>query len=159
MGKKVNAAKDKKVNAAKEVQAQTEVKAQETKAPKHYVKAVQFLKGLRLDWVLEGLKEGDLDILKAQVSADNSGAEWASWWVPYRKVDGAEVPGISWGVSAPLAGGLLILRLVESGQVKATLKVYRSGKGVLTGSELVVKALMSRPDLPPWTDQDTASML
>lgn len=144
------------------------VKAQEAKAaqkaPKyHQVKARDFLKSLHLEWLLDrGLEPGDLDALRAQVKADKAdedGTEWASWWMPYKRSDGTETPGISWRISAPLTGGILILRLYDSGEVKATIKVYRSGKGLITGSEPVVRALLARPDLPPWTDEDTASLL
>lgn len=136
---------------AQEVQAHTDTVA---------VKALEFLKRLNLDWVISRpLEEGDIAILQAQVSTAENGSEWASWWMTYNKADGTPVPGISWGVSAPMTGGFIILRLVESGQVKAILKVWKSGKGTLTGAEPVVKALLNRPDLPAWTDQDTASLL
>lgn len=124
------------------------------------VKALEFMRLLDLEWVLDsGLDEGDIAILNAQVTTDKNGHEWVNWFMPYKKVDGAEVPGIGWGISAPIQGRFLILRLVEGREVKATLKVWSSGKGIITGSEPVVKALTSRPDLPPWTDEDTASLL
>lgn len=150
MGKKVNG----KAHGAK-----AEAKA-EAKAPKYAVRALEFLKHLNLDWLLERpLEESDLTILDAQVSADNSGTEWASWWQQYKRADGTPVKGISWGVSAPIAGGFIILRLFDSGEAKAVLRIYGNGKGILTGVEPVVRALMSRPDIQPWTDQDTAALL
>ena len=124
------------------------------------VNALQFLRSLNLEWLLSrSLEEEDIDILQANVSAARDGSEWASWWLPYTRADGAPVPGISWGVSAPVNGGVLIMRLIEGGEVKATLKIYRTGKGVITGSEPVIMALLARPDLPPWDDKDLAALL
>ncbi len=136
--------------------AQTAHEAQDFKV----VNALNFLKTLNLEWVLNRpLDEGDIDTLKAAVNASDNGAEWASWWLPYTRVDGTPVPGLGWGVSAPMGGGFIILRLVEGGEVKATLKVYSNGKGVLTGSKPIVQALSNRPDLKEWTDEDTAKLL
>lgn len=162
MAKKVN--KDKQVKQAQETEhqvkqakgAEHQGKAQE---PRHQVMALEFLKRHGLDWVLErSLEEGDLHVLKAQVAATEDG-EWASWWIPYQRADGIPVKGISWGISAPTTGGFVILRLVENRVVKATLKVWPGGRGLLMGAEPVVKALMGRPDLRPWSDEDLAGLL
>jgi hypothetical protein len=133
------------------------------KAPEHKaikVKALDLLKGLNLAWVLDrGLEEGDVDILGAKVYATESGQEWASWVQPYHRADGSPVQGYAWGVSTPLKGGILILRLLGSGRILATLKAWPNGSGVLTGEDPVVKALMARPDIAPWTSEDDASLL
>ena len=158
MGKKVNGKTEAKAEA-KAHGAKAEAKAK-AKAPKYAVRAIPLLRHLNLDWVLERpLDESDLAILDAQVSVDNNGTEWASWWLPYKRADGTEVRGIAWGISAPLTGGILILRLYDSGVSKATIKAFGNGKGVLTGAEPVVRALLSRPDIRPWTDEDTAALL
>lgn len=155
------AKKNKRVETKAEVK---QVKAQEAKTaqktPKHQVKARDFLKTLNIEWVLDRpIEPGDLDMLQAQVKASEDGSEWANWWLSYKRVDGTPAPGINWGASAPVKGGFLTLRLFESGEVKATLKVWPSGKGILTGAEPVVKALLARGDLPPWTDEDLAALL
>lgn len=132
-------------------------KAEETKAE---VNALGLLKHLNLAWVLDRpLDEGDVDILKARVTTSEDGEEWAGWISPYTRVDGSIVRGIVWGVSAPMAGGFIILRLIENRVTKATLRVWPTGKGLLTGSTPVVKALLARPEIRPWTDEDTASLL
>lgn len=149
MGKKVEVKK-----------VETEVKAENTAKARVEVKALQFLKNLNLDWVLERpLEDGDISTLNAKVNAGENGVEWASWITPYRKIDGKDVPGIAWGISAPITGKFIILRLLESGTAKAKLRVWPSGKGILEGSPEIVKALIGRGDLPAWTDQDTASLL
>ena len=168
MAKKV---KQVKTNAegkqAKAQEAEHQVKAQE---PRHHqVMALEFLKRHGLDWVLERpLEEGDLDMLKASVQAsvrasedgtEEDYTEWANWWLPYKRVDGTPVKGVSWSISAPTTGGFVILRLVENRVVKATLKVWSGGRGLLMGAEPVVKALMGRPDIRPWTDEDLAGLL
>lgn len=154
MAKKVEV-KATEVQTAKEVQ--TEVKAEKARVQ---VKAIQFLKNLSLDWILERpIEDGDVDMLNAEVKSSEDGTEWASWFTQYVKVDGTPVPGISWGISAPTKGGFLILRLLDGGAVKATLRVWPSGKGVLQGTPEIVRALSARPDLPEWSDQDTASLL
>jgi len=124
------------------------------------VNALEFLRTMHIDWVLErSLEPGDIDVLKAKVNAGENGTEWASWWMPYVRVDGNTANGIAWGISAPIGGKFIILRLVEHSQVKATLRVYASGKGILTGVEPVVKALLGRGDIKQWTDEDTAALL
>lgn len=165
MGKKVKQAKaETEVKSAVEA-PKTEAKV-EGKVTTASVKATEFIRKLHLDWILErNLEPGDLSQLRAQVKAakaaddEDATTEWASWWTPYKRSDGTEAPGISWRISAPLTGGILILRLYDSGELKATIKVYRSGKGIISGSEPVVRALLARPDLPLWTDTDTASLL
>ena len=168
MGKKVKRTKTTEAQQVMQAQVEapkTEAKVEGKATATAVVKALEFLRKLHLDWVLErNLEPGDLDALRAQVKAvgDEDGkeyTEWASWWMPYTRVDGAPVKGISWGISAPVAGGFIILRLVDNREAKAVLKVYGNGKGILTGSEPVVKALLARPDLPTWTDQDTAALL
>lgn len=154
------AKKTKRVETKAEVK---QVKAQEAKTaqktPKHQVKARDFLKTLNIEWVLDrGLDEGDITILNAKVQADKNGEEWASWLIQYRKPDGTPVKGIAWGISAPVKGGLIVMRLID-GKTRATLKVWPSGKGLITGVEPVVKALLARPDIRPWTDEDTAALL
>jgi hypothetical protein len=139
---------------AKKTQQEAKVTAQQEVK----VNAMGLLRALNIEWALDGISPGDLDIVQAKVSAGNND-EWASWWTPYRRVDGNPVPGISWGVSAPERGGIIILRLVEGGEVKATLKVYRTGKGILAGSPPVIRALLARPDLPIWREEDTAALL
>jgi hypothetical protein len=140
----------------KKAQAQTQAQVNKAGVP---VNTLEFLRAMHLDWVLERpLEEGDIDHLKAKVVAHDNG-EWVSWWIPYTRIDGAPVKGLSWGASAPAGGRYLVLRLVESGEVKATLRIYSTGKGILTGSEPVVKALLGRKDLRPWSDDDLAALL
>lgn len=159
MGKKVKKVNDKTQAQAHEAEApKTEAKAEAK--PKHAVWALEFLRRQNLEWVLERpLEPGDLTILNAQVRASEGGEEWASWFIPYHKADGSPVKGIVWVASAPLSGGYLVLRLLDSGKAKATLRVWPSGKCLITGSEPVVKALLARPDIRPWTDEDTAALL
>lgn len=159
MGKKVRKTETEAKKVTTEVtEVTTEVKVHER--AKHQVKALEFLRKLNLEWVLHRpLEPGDLDMLQAQVKASEDGSEWANWWLPYKRVDGTPAPGINWGVSAPVKGGFLTLRLFDSGEAKAVLRCYPSGKGILTGVEPVVQALLARGDLPPWTDEDLASLL
>jgi hypothetical protein len=139
-------------------QAQAQEVKQSGKAIK--VKALDLLKGLNLAWVLDrGLEDGDISLLDAKVYATDNGTEWASWITPYHRVDGNPVPGYSWGVSAPLGGRILILRLLGGGRVLATLKVWPNGSGLLTGEEPITKALLARPDLREWSLEDDASLL
>ena len=165
MAKKVKQVKP-EVKQVKQEETEHQVK-QAQKAER--VMALEFLRRHGLDWVLErSLEEGDLDMLKASVQAsvqasedgtEEDYTEWASWWMPYTRVDGTPVKGVSWGISAPTTGGFVILRLVENRVVKATLKVWPGGRGLLMGAEPVVKALMGRPDIRPWTDEDLAGLL
>jgi hypothetical protein len=122
------------------------------------VQAMDFLKNLGLDWIFNGLEEEDIDRLAAKVTATDSG-EWASFTHPYYRVDGNPVPGLFWGISAPLNGNVVIFRLVEGWKVMAVLKIWPSGKGILTGNETIIRALLGRKDLRPWSDDDTAALL
>jgi hypothetical protein len=150
----------KKMNTAQvQVQAATQAKAQEKLIQEVEVYALDFLKKLALDWVLDGVSEEDIDRLGMRVMPDNNGKEWAGFTMPYYRVDGNPVAGIFWGISAPLTGGVIILRLVEGRNVVATLKVLRNGKGILSGNDAVVKALLNRPDIRMWTPEDTAALL
>ena len=152
MGKKVEQAK---------VQAQAEVKAEahEAKAKGIEVNAMPMLKMLGLDWAFGGVEENDLDMLKAKVTMDESGTEWVSFITQYRRMDGTPVHGLAWGISLPMVGGFMTLRLLEGGRVLVTIKAWPTGKAILTGEDEIVKALANRPDLPKWTIQDTASLL
>jgi hypothetical protein len=144
---------------AKRVMAQEKAQEVKEKAQKPIeVNAMAMLKALSIDWLFNGVEENDLNMLNARVTA-NDKTEWVSFWVQYKRVDGTGVPGIAWGVSTPKTGGFIVMRLVEGGKVLATLKVWPSGKGLLTGDPDIVNALASRPDLPAWTAKDTASLL
>jgi hypothetical protein len=146
----------------------TEAKVTDKATARATVKALQFLRKLHLDWVLERpLEEGDLDMLKASVQASVRASkdgteevtEWASWWMPYTRADGSPVKGLAWSVAAPMTGGYIVLRLIEDRAVKATMRVWPSGKGTIRGVPAIVQALASRPDLPEWTDKDLAALL
>jgi hypothetical protein len=156
MGKKVD-------TKAKEIQAkEAKAEAHEAKAEdkaKAEVYALDLLKAIHADWAMNGLDPEDIDYLGAKVEASEDGTEWASFTAHYHRADGHPVPGYFWGVSAPVNGGIVILRLVANRKVAATLKVWPSGYGILTGPEPVVKALLARPDLRPWTDEDLAALL
>lgn len=163
MGKKVKKVNDKTQAQAHEAEApKTEAKAEAKATATAVVKALEFLRKLHLDWVLErNLEPGDLDALRAQVKTadDENETEWATWWVAYTRADGSPVKGLAWSVSAPMTGGYIILRLIEDRVVKATMRVWPSGKGTIRGVPAIVQALASRPDLPEWTEQDTAALL
>ena len=161
MGKKVKKVNDKTQAQAHEAEApKTEAKVADKATATATVKALQFLRKLHLDWVLERkLEQGDLDTLRAKVNTGEDGTEWASWWLAYTRADGSPVKGLAWSVAAPMAGGYIVLRLIEDRIVKATVRVWPSGKGTIRGVPAIVQALASRPDLPEWTEQDTAALL
>ena len=163
MGKKVKKVNDKTQAQAHEAEApKTEAKVEGKATATAVVKALEFLRKLHLDWVLEReIEPGDLDALRAQVKTadDENETEWATWWVAYTRADGSPVKGLAWSVSAPMTGGYIILRLIEDRIVKATMRVWPSGKGTIRGIPAIVQALASRPDLPEWTEQDTAALL
>ena len=173
MGKKVKHAKTTEAQQVKQVQAQeaeapkTEAKVEGKVTATAVVKALEFLRKLHLDWVLErAIEPGDLDILRAKVKAhakteddENETEEWATWWMAYTRADGSPVKGLAWSVSAPMTGRYIILRLIEDRVVKATIRVWPTGKGTIQGIPEIVQALASRPDLPKWSDDDTAALL
>jgi hypothetical protein len=138
----------------------TEVKTEVRKENKLQVEvnAMDFLRGLGLDWIVNGLEEADIDRLGAKVTMADSG-EWANFTHPYYRVDGKYVPGLFWGISVPIRGGVVILRLVEGNRVRASLKVWPTNKGILEGEEAIIKALLGRKDIKLWTTKDTASLL
>ncbi|WP_122653458.1 hypothetical protein [Escherichia coli] len=163
MGKKVKRTKTTEAQQVKQVQVEapkTEAKVEGKATATASVKALEFLRKLHLDWVLERkIEPGDLEALRAKVNTGEDGPEWASWWIAYTRADGNPVKGLAWSVAAPMAGGYIVLRLIEDRVVKATMRVWPSGKGTIRGVPAIVQALASRPDLPEWTEQDTAALL
>lgn len=166
MGKKVRRTEAEQVQAQEAEAPKTEAKVEGKVTATAVVKALEFLRKLHLDWVLErAIEPGDLDALRAQVKAqvktadDENVTEWATWWVAYTRADGSPVKGLAWSVSAPMTGGYIILRLIEDRVVKATLRVWPTGKCTIQGIPEIVQALASRPDLPKWSEQDTANLL
>ncbi len=142
MGKKANQ------NTAKK----TEAKAQKANV-------LVFLKNSGLDWLFGGFGPSDADLVNGDIYAGKDGVEWLSFIIPYTRVDGASVPGLVWGISAPATGGVIIMRLLESGQVMAKIKAFPNGKALIEGHEEIVKVLLGRKDIRPWTAEDVAALL
>jgi hypothetical protein len=160
MGKKTKVQTEVQVQA-KEAQAQEAVQPTEAKA-RAEVNAMPFIKSLHLEWLWEGTQAEGANIaaiVSGKLYTDVQGREWISWTLTYKRADGTGVPGLIWGVSAPVEGGVIIMRLIEGGQVRATIKAWPTGKALITGEPDIVQALKSRPDLPAWTAKDTAALL
>jgi len=152
----------KKMSKAKDTEVKAQVQKPEAQVKKPIsIYAEAFLKNANLDWVCtHGVDAEDAALLNANVNTDTKGGKWASWFIPYQRVDGSPVPLLAWAVSAPYMGkGFISLRLLQRGQVLATLKIWGDFTGTLEGDESIVKALLARGDIRDLTKEDIAAML
>ncbi len=161
MAKKVR--KQEKAQEKAREQAQEQVQAQEQaqeQVQEFIVNGTKLINELGLNAIFGADPDEAAELLNATTRADDNGTEWATAWIPYSRVDGRVVPGLTWAVAWRMDRKItsLVLRLVErGGGAKVTATAYANGKMRIRGA--LAQALVGAWGLKEWGDDDVAALL